>query len=174
MKTIVKIPRILKIKSINDFTISCIFNNGEIRDIDFKKLFRHWNIKKTDPENHLLNLNEFRKVRLRNNTLSWNNIKVNLLDLDGNEVNHPLEIDPIILYKHSVPNTEGFKKFNLGSKIRKERILKGLSQDELASLSGTSKTYISRIENNRIEPELHTLYKIVEVGLGKKIKLNIQ
>ena len=50
---------------------------------------------------------------------------------------------------------------------------KGLSQQDLAVLSGTSKTYISRIENNLIEPEFSTLYKIVEVGLGKKLKVEI-
>ena len=70
MKNIIKTPRILKIKSINDFTISCIFNNGETRDIDLKKLFVKWKIKKNDPEVSLLNINEFRKVNLRNNTLS--------------------------------------------------------------------------------------------------------
>lgn len=40
----------------------------------------------------------------------------------------------------------------------------------MATLSGTSKTYISRVENNLIEPEFSTLYKIVEVGLGKKLR----
>jgi transcriptional regulator with XRE-family HTH domain len=49
-----------------------------------------------------------------------------------------------------------------------------LSQDQLAALSGTSKTYISRVENDLIEPELSTLYKIVELGLGKKIKVEIE
>jgi DNA-binding XRE family transcriptional regulator len=173
MKTIIKTPRILKIKSIQGFTISCVFNNGETRDIDCRKLFSKWKVSKMDPEFNLLNEKEFKKVRLRNNTLSWKNIKVRLLNLEGNEELHPFEIDPVTLYKNSVSNDKAFKSFNLGSVIRKERTLKGLSQDELAERSGTSKTYISRIENNKIEPELHTLHKIVELGLGKKIELKI-
>jgi DNA-binding XRE family transcriptional regulator len=174
MKTIIKTPRILRIKSIHGFTISCIFNNGEARDIDFKKLFKQWRISKNEPEFNLLKPNEFKKVRLRNNTLSWKNINVILLNSDGKEESHPFEIDPVVLYVNSKPSIESFRMFNLGSVIRRERTLKGLSQDELASRSGTSKTYISRIENNRIEPELHTLYKIVEIGLGKKIEVTIK
>lgn len=49
-----------------------------------------------------------------------------------------------------------------------------MSQEELAKLSGTSKTYISRIENNKIEPEFTTLYKIIEIGLGKRIIVEIK
>lgn len=174
MKTVIKTPRILKIRSIHGFTISCIFNNGETRDIDFKKLFQKWKVSKSDPEFNLLNLTVFKKVGLRNNTLSWNNIKVTLLDLKGKEELHPFEIDPVTLYENSEPGIESFKMFNLGSIIKRERTLKGLSQDELALRSGTSKTYISRIENNKIDPELHTLHKIVEIGLGKKIEVKIK
>lgn len=173
MKNKIKIPRILRIKSIKGHTVSCIFNNGETRDIDFTVLFAAWKIKKGDPEYSLLDSAEFRKVSLRNNTLSWKNIKIKLPDLHGHEVEQPFEIDPVVLYKKSVPNTAPFKKFNLGPVIRKWRISMDLSQDQLAALSGTSKTYISRIENNLIEPELHTLHKIVEIGLGRKIEMKI-
>lgn len=173
MKNIIKTPRILKIKSINGFIISCVFNNGETRDIDFRKIFRKWKLSKTDPEYLLLDPKEFKKAALNNNTLSWKNIKIPLIDVTGKEKTHAYEIDPVTLYKNSMPNQSAFKKFHLGSLIKKERIHKGLSQEDLASLSGTSKTYISRIENDKIEPELHTLHKIVELGLGKKIQVKI-
>jgi hypothetical protein len=39
MKKTIKIPRILKIKSVKGFNVYCIFNNGETRLIDFKELF---------------------------------------------------------------------------------------------------------------------------------------
>ncbi len=173
MKTTIKIPRILKIKSVRNFTISCVFNNGETRDIDFNRLFNKWKLKNSDPEFALLNPVEFRKVGLRNNTLSWKNIMIRIQDLDGNPVDYPFEVDPLVLYKNSVPNKAPFKKFNLGPVIRKWRLSLDLSQDQLAALSGTSKTYISRIENNLIEPELHTLHKIVEIGLGRRIEVKI-
>lgn len=174
MKKIVKIPRILKVLSINGFDIYCIFNNGETRVINFERLFRKWKVKKSDPEYLLLDKNEFNKVELRNRTLSWKNLKIELLDIDGNKTIQPYELSPDILYENSSPVEDSRHKFFFGSIIRDTRIKKGLSQNELATLSGTSKTYISRIENNLIEPELSTLYKIVEVGLGKKIKVEIK
>jgi DNA-binding XRE family transcriptional regulator len=173
MKRTIKIPRILKIKSVRGFKISCVFNNGETRIIDFGELFSEWKVSKSDPEYLLLTENEFKKVGLRNQTLSWKNVKISLRDFDGKENIHSFELSPDIVYKHSKPVLEKRSKFYFGRVIRDTRLKKGLSQQELASLSGTSKTYISRIENNLIEPEFSTLYKIVEVGLGKKIKVEI-
>lgn len=173
MKKTIKMPRILKIKSIKGFNLYCIFNNGETRVIDFKKLFSIWGVTKKDPEYLLLNENEFKKVSLRNQTLSWKNIKIELTDIKGNKIIHAYELSPDILYKNSQPTKETKHEFFFGSIIKNTRIKKGLSQQDLATLSGTSKTYISRIENNLIEPEFSTLYKIVELGLGKKIKVEI-
>ena len=173
MKKTIKLPRILKIKSINGFNISCVFNNGETRIIDFNELFNKWKVSKSDPEYLLLNEKEFKKAGLRNQTLSWKNVKIELVDFDGNKSLQPYELSPDILYKHSNPVLEKKSMFFFGSIIRSTRIKKGLTQQELATLSGTSKTYISRIENDLIEPEFSTLYKIVEVGLGKKIKVEI-
>ena len=117
--------------------------------------------------------NEFKKISLRNQTLSWKNIKIELADFNGEKKFHDYELSPDIVYENSLP-TQGTKhKFFFGSIIKDTRIKKGLSQQDLATLSGTSKTYISRIENNLVEPEFSTLYKIVEVGLGKKIKVEI-
>lgn len=174
MKKMIKIPRVLKIQSVKGFEVFCIFNNGETRVIDFSKLFKKWNVSKSDPEYILLDEREFKKVRLRNQTLSWKNAGVKLTDLNGHKVIHPYELSPDILYKHSLPVKQNKNRFFFGSIIRETRIERGLTQQELAALSGTSKTYISRIENNQIEPELTTLYKIVELGLGKKVKVNIE
>lgn len=173
MKKTIKIPRILKIKSIRGFNIYCIFNNGETRVIDFNQLFQKWKICKEDPEYLLLNEKEFKKVSLHNQTLSWENVKIELVDIKGNKAFHPYELSPDVVYENSQPTQETKHEFFFGSIIKNTRIKKGLSQQELALLSGTSKTYISRIENNLIEPEFSTLYKIVEVGLGKKLKVEI-
>ena len=173
MKKIIKLPRILKIKSVKGFNLYCIFNNGETRVIDFKQLFSKWKVSKEDPEYLLLSEKEFKKVSLRNQTLSWKNVKIELVDINGDKVIHAYELSPDIVYENSQPTPKTQHKFFFGSIIKDTRIKKGLSQQDLALLSGTSKTYISRIENNLIEPEFSTLYKIVEVGLGKKIKVEI-
>ena len=173
MKKMMKLPRILKIESIKGFKLFCIFNNGETRVIDFASLFSKWKVTKKDPEYLLIDEKEFKKVSLRNQTLSWKNVKIELPNLDGTTTIHPFELSPDVLFENSQPVIEATRKFVLGPVIKNTRLKKGLTQQELATLSGTSKTYISRIENNLIEPEFSTLYKIVEVGLGKKMKVEI-
>ena len=69
---------------------------------------------------------------------------------------------------------QGFEQFKLGEIIHEARIQKGLTQDELAAKSGTSKSYISRLENNVKEVRFSTLQKIVELGLGGKLELAIK
>jgi transcriptional regulator with XRE-family HTH domain len=49
-----------------------------------------------------------------------------------------------------------------------------MSQQDLALISGTSRTYISRIENERSDIELATLRKIIETGLGKRMEIKIK
>jgi len=174
MKNTVKIPRILKIKSIDGLNISCVFNNGETRTIDFSYLFKKWEVKTTDPEFILANENEFKKVSLRNQTLSWDNVKIHLTDFEGNDVIHPYELSPDILFENSKPILKSGHRYFFGTIIRKLRLQKGMTQVKLAEVSGTSKTYISRVENDLIEPELSTLYKIVEIGLGKSLRIEIK
>ena len=122
----------------------------------------------------MLDQAEFRKVGLRNQTLSCKNVKVELPDLKGNLLEQSFELIPDILYRTNYPANDSNNKFFFGSIIRKTRIRRGMSQDELAVLSDTSKTYISRVESDLIEPESSTFYKIVELGLGKKIKVEIK
>jgi len=58
--------------------------------------------------------------------------------------------------------------------IKQSRMEMGLIQEELAQKSGTTKHYISRLENNRTGLELSTLKRIIEGGLDKKMKIIIQ
>ncbi len=150
-----------------------MFNNGESRILDFGKIFMQWKITKGDIEYPLLKPEEFKKVQLRNFTLSWSNIPVSLVSEEGNEKIHPYELSPDELYKLSEPakpsNSEKF-----GNLIRAARIKAGLTQEQLAQRSGTSRFYISRLENNRTDVELSTFRKIVEAGLDKHLKLIIE
>lgn len=69
---------------------------------------------------------------------------------------------------------EGYKAFKIGVMLQEARKKSGLTQQELADKVGTSKSYISKIENNVKEARISTLEKIVEIGLGGQLELNIR
>ncbi len=68
---------------------------------------------------------------------------------------------------------KAYEEFKLGYMIREARIKSGLTQQELADKVGTTKSYISKIENNIKEVRISTLKKIVEFGLGGNLELKI-
>jgi DNA-binding XRE family transcriptional regulator len=68
----------------------------------------------------------------------------------------------------------GYENFKIGALIHEARIEKGLTQEELAEKVGTTKSYISKIENNVKEVRISTLQKIVEIGLGGHLQLSIK
>ena len=49
-----------------------------------------------------------------------------------------------------------------------------MAQKELADRVGTTKSYISKIENNVKEARISTLQKIVELGFGGHLDLSIR
>jgi len=68
---------------------------------------------------------------------------------------------------------EGFEAFKLGVMIQELRKENGLTQEQLAEKCGTTKTYISRIENNASDIRLSTLMKIFREGFGRQLRLSI-
>lgn len=68
---------------------------------------------------------------------------------------------------------EGFEAFKLGVMIQELRKEKGLTQEELAQKCGTTKNYISRIENNASDIRLSTLMRIIREGLGGHLQLRV-
>ena len=68
----------------------------------------------------------------------------------------------------------GYEVFKIGGLIHAARLEKGMTQEELAMKCGTTKSYISRIENNLKEVRISTLQKIVEIGFGGHLELNIR
>ena len=68
----------------------------------------------------------------------------------------------------------GYENFKLGTLLHEARLEKGLTQAELAEKVGTTKSYISKIENNVKEVRLSTLQKIVQLGLGGHLDLSIR
>jgi DNA-binding XRE family transcriptional regulator len=173
MRRNIKIPRILKINWIKGLTISVVFNNGESRIIDFKKVFKKLELKNDSPILILKDSDEFSKVELNNNTLSWSNVEQFITDKNSKKVKVPFEIGADLLLKYSSTEVTGITS-KIGRLVRDTRIKSGLTQKELAIKSGTSRNYISRIENDRSDIELDTLRKIIETGLGKHLEINVK
>ena len=173
MRKIVRLPRILKINWVKDLSVSVVFNNGQTRIIDFKVLFDRFEVKPVDPEYLLINPEEFAKVELVDYTLSWRNVEQYLTMIDGKRERIPYEIGTDVLFKYSKPETKNIS-LSIGQLIREARKRAGLTQQQLAGKSGTTRNYISRIENDRSDIELDTLRKIIEVGLGKELEVSIR
>jgi DNA-binding XRE family transcriptional regulator len=68
----------------------------------------------------------------------------------------------------------GYDLFKIGALIHDTRIELGMTQEELAIKVGTTKSYISKIENNLKEARISTLQKIVELGFGGRLELSIK
>jgi DNA-binding XRE family transcriptional regulator len=69
---------------------------------------------------------------------------------------------------------EGFEAFKLGVMLQELRKESGMTQDQLAIKCGTTKTYISRIENDASDIRLSTLMRIIREGFGGHLKLNVE
>ena len=68
---------------------------------------------------------------------------------------------------------QGFEAFKIGVLIQEMREKQNLTQEQLAVKCGTTKSYISRIENNASDIRLSTLMRIVKEGLGGHLKLSV-
>jgi HTH-type transcriptional regulator/antitoxin HipB len=66
-----------------------------------------------------------------------------------------------------------FEAFKLGVMLQELRKEQGLTQEQLAEKCGTTKTYISRIENNASDIRLSTLMRIIQEGLGGHLRLSV-
>ena len=65
-----------------------------------------------------------------------------------------------------------FEAFKIGVLIQEARKKKNLTQEELALKVGTTKNYISRIENDASDIRLSTLLRIINDGLGGHLSLS--
>ena len=61
----------------------------------------------------------------------------------------------------------------VGLKIRTAREKQSLTQEELARRVGKKRSFISKVENDGGNITLKTLYEIVELGLGKKLRVEV-
>lgn len=63
--------------------------------------------------------------------------------------------------------------FVISELLKEARREANLTQEQLAEKIGTKKSYISRLENGKVDIQLSTLFRIFEIGLGKHIRLTI-
>jgi HTH-type transcriptional regulator / antitoxin HipB len=67
----------------------------------------------------------------------------------------------------------GYEAFKLGVILQELRKKNNLTQEQLADKCGTTKNYISRIENDASDIRLSTLLKIINDGLGARLEISV-
>ena len=164
--------RIVKILTIEPFKVTALWTTAEVRRNDFETLFDQW---KQDNDARLFPLFQydvFKQVTVSpSRTLQWLNVPITI-KLARRTIEGPLDLDPDELYRQSV-SVRKTERLAIGSILKRARQEAGLSQIELATRSGTSRNYISRIENGKSDIQLETLNKIVQLGMNKRVKLEI-
>jgi len=100
--------------------------------------------------------------------------------MSKNKVNKLTSIDSLIQQQFGELGTqkreefeEGFEAFKIGVMMLELRKEFGMTQEQLAVKCGTTKNYISRIENNASDIRLSTLMRIFKEGFGRQLKLTI-
>ncbi len=93
---------------------------------------------------------------------------------------HPKSWKEHIVKKYGESGTESrekfeqeFDTFRIGILIKEARKKQKLTQQQLADKVGTTKNYISRVENNASDIRLSTLMRIIREGLGGSLKLSV-
>ena len=67
-----------------------------------------------------------------------------------------------------------YEAFKLGVLIQQARQEKGLTQEEVAQLAGTNKSYISKLEKDLKDIRFSTLQRIIKDSLGGHLELSIK
>ncbi len=67
-----------------------------------------------------------------------------------------------------------YEAFKLGVLIQQARQEKGLTQEQVAELSGTNKSYISKLEKDLKDVRFSTLQRIITNGLGGYLEISIR
>ena len=67
-----------------------------------------------------------------------------------------------------------YEAFKLGVLIQQARQEKGFTQEEVAMLAGTNKSYISKLEKDLKDIRFSTLQRIIKDGLGGHLELSIK
>ena len=104
-------------------------------------------------------------------TLEWTNYPTTFT-FKGKTQTAPTDLDPDVLYQEST-FVRMIESIPVGVMLKQAREKAGLTQTDVAINSGTTRNYISRIENGKSDIQVETLHKIVELGLGKELRLEV-
>lgn len=170
-----RLPKIVKINRVDPekLLVSVLFSTGEHRLLNFKHIFEHvWKVAKADPEHKLKQPREFAKVVLSGYTLSWPRVVPVSKNAESASKELPFEVGADTLYNLSTPDHD--RSISIGAMLKRARLSAKLSQAQVAERAGTSRTYITKLENDGADVELLTLKKIVEAGLNKHLSISIK
>ena len=65
------------------------------------------------------------------------------------------------------------KAFCVGELIKEARRKANLTQQQVAEKVGCDKPYISKVENNVFDIQMGTFLKIIEEGIGARVRIDI-
>jgi hypothetical protein len=92
------LPRIRQIIAVKPYKVTCLWNTGEIREIDFQPYLIE--SKSQSPVARLADEKLFRTVKTDGRTLYWDNL-LTVTDYDGSQKPAPLDFDPDVMYERS-------------------------------------------------------------------------
>jgi DNA-binding XRE family transcriptional regulator len=170
-KNIRNLPRVLKVNSVAAGVICVVFNNGARHRVRLATVLRNTHVEPAMMRK-ILNPKNMSTIDIVDGALSFPRVR-QAIQFGNKKMDVPFDIGADILYQYSEPEPTK-ETLNIGSLIHDARKKAKLSQQELAKRSGTTRTYISKIENNRSDLEMETLKKVVEVGLGRKLEVKIR
>jgi ribosome-binding protein aMBF1 (putative translation factor) len=100
--------------------------------------------------------------------------------MEGNKMKNVTDFDDLLDEKYGEKGTPTRDKydaeslaFRLGVMLKEARKEAKVTQEELATRTGTKKSYISRIERGQSDIQFSTYYKLIEIGLGKHLNISI-
>lgn len=100
--------------------------------------------------------------------------------MEGNKMKNVTDFDDLLNEKYGKKGTPMRDKydaeslaFRLGVMLKEARKEAKVTQEELATRTGTKKSYISRIERGQSDIQFSTYYKLIEIGLGKHLNISI-
>jgi len=100
--------------------------------------------------------------------------------MEGNKMKNVIDFDDLLNEKYGEKGTPTREKydaeslaFRLGVMLKEARKEANVTQEELATRTGTKKSYISRIERGQSDIQFSTYYKLIEIGLGKHLNISI-
>lgn len=92
------LPRIKQILSIEPYKVTCLWNTGEVREVDLQAAINE--SKPQSPVAKLADKQLFKQVKTDGRTLYWDDL-LTMIDYDGSRKPAPLDFDPDVMYEGS-------------------------------------------------------------------------